>query len=127
MVRSIRKAIGRSSGAPLDAIDQVLEMARMDAARRRRQAEPERRDELLELDHAHRIGRLVHAVERRHALAFEVRRHRLVGQQHELLDEAVRHVPLGGDDRGNGAVGIDHDLAPRAGRSQSSRAGGGGR
>ena len=36
--------------------------------------------------------------------------HRLVRQQHELLDQPVRHVPLGADDALDEAVGVEHDL-----------------
>jgi hypothetical protein len=45
-----------------------------------------------------RVGSLVHAEERRHVVVVEMLRDRLVGEQHELLDDPVRDVPLGGDD-----------------------------
>ena len=52
---------------------------------------------------------LVHAVERRRGLLLQIRRDRLVGEEHELLDEAVRDVALQGDDRLDlAALGHDH-------------------
>ena len=82
----------------VDLLDQLLEVPRLDGVGRRGEAVAERRDELLELLDLERIGRLVDAVERRHVVVVEVLRHRLVGDEHELLDDPVGDAPLGGDD-----------------------------
>ena len=50
------------------------------------------------------------AVQRRHAFALQVRGHRLVGQQHELFDDAVGDVALRGDDGLDGSGVVDDDL-----------------
>ena len=50
------------------------------------------------------------AVEPGHVARVEELRHRLVGEQHELLDDAVRDVPLGGDDRLDPPLLVEHDL-----------------
>ena len=41
----------------------------------------------------------MHAVQRRDAVILEMRGHCFVGQQHELLDDAMRDVTLARDDR----------------------------
>ena len=94
-----------------DAIGELLERTWMHgAACRRVEAMAERLQERLELQQPHRIGRFVHPVQRRHVGAFEVRGHRLVGQQHELLDDPVGDVALRGDDVGDGAILVDDHL-----------------
>ena len=50
------------------------------------------------------------AVERRDVVVVEMLRDGLVGDQHELLDEAVRDVALGGDDRLDHALVVEDDL-----------------
>ncbi len=70
----------------------------MTSVERRAERVAEPADELLELRHLARIGLLVDAVEARAAGCLEVIGHRLVGQQHELFDQPVRDVALGGDD-----------------------------
>ena len=67
-------------------------------------------DELLELLHLQRVGRLVHPVEPGNAARLEELRHRLVGEQHELLDDPVRDVPLRRDDRLDLPRLVEHDL-----------------
>ena len=57
-----------------------------------------------------RVGLLVDAVERRHVVLVEVLRDGLVGEQHELLDEPVRDVALGGDDRFDHPLVVEDDL-----------------
>ena len=59
------------------------------------------------------IRLFVHPVERRHADPLEVRRHGFVGQQHELLDQPMRDVPLGGHDRLDRPCIVEHDLGLR--------------
>ena len=40
----------------------------------------------------------------------EMLRHRLVGEQHELLDQAMGDVALGGEDRRHAAGLVEHQL-----------------
>ena len=63
---------------------------------RERVAEPA--DELLELLHLQRVGLLVHAIQAGRLLLRDELGHRLVREEHELLDQPVRDVALGGDD-----------------------------
>ena len=91
-------------------LDQLLEVARLDGVRRRAEAVAERRDELLELLDLERVGLLVDAVERRHVVVVEVLRDRLVGDQHELLDQPMRDVALGRDDRLDHPLVVEDDL-----------------
>ena len=69
----------------------------------------EARGELLELDHAARVGLLVDAVERGHAEVFEPDGDALVGGEHELLDEAVGPGALGAGDAAHLAVLVELD------------------
>ena len=52
----------------------------------------------------------MHAVEARDVARLQELRHRLVGEQHELLDDPVGDVPLGGDDRLDLSGLVEHDL-----------------
>jgi hypothetical protein len=56
-------------------------------------------------------------MQRRRTVLDQVRGHRFVGQQHELLDDPVRHVALAGHDRLNLAELRQDDLG--LGRSKS--------
>ena len=89
---------------------QRLKMCGSDSGRRRIQREAETGNEGLELLHLPGIRRFVNPIQRRHAGLFQMLRHRLVGQQHELLDHLVRHIPLGCDDVDDQAVGIEDDF-----------------
>jgi hypothetical protein len=104
--RGNRPLLGRA----LHAIDEPLEVHRLERLAAAGEAVAERRDERLELPHLLRVGRLVHAVQRRHTVFHEVRGHRLVGQQHELLDEAVGDVALARHDVVDLTVLAQHDL-----------------
>ena len=66
--------------------------------------------ELLELRHLQDVRLFVNAIEGGRLLRFEVGRHRLVRQEHELLDEPVRHVPPQRDDGFDHAAFVDDDL-----------------
>ena len=66
---------------------------------RRAEAVAEPGDELLELGDLEDVRLFVNAVERRRLLRLEIRGHRLVGEEHELLDQPVRDVALERDDR----------------------------
>ncbi len=94
------------------------------ARRPRRQRIAQRRDELLEDLDLRRIGLFVNAIERRHAALLEMRGDRFVGEQHELLDEPVRDVPLRRDDRLDQARRRRARSATPADRNRSSRGGG---
>ena len=67
------------------------------------------RGHLLELHHALRIGHFVNAVDGGDAGMLQVRRHALVGRQHELLDEAVGDVARRARDAGHGAQFVELD------------------
>src|SRR5258707_1378377 len=54
--------------------------------------------QLLKLENLFRVGLFVHAVQGTDAAAFEVSRDRLIGGQHELLDQAMRDIALAADD-----------------------------
>ncbi len=94
----------------MDLLDQLLEVPRTDGVRRRGEAVAQGRDEFLELLDLERIGRLVDTVERRHVVVVEVLRDRLVRDEHELLDDPVRHTALGGDDLFHHALVVEDDL-----------------
>ena len=50
------------------------------------------------------------AIERRHVVLVEMRGDGLVREQHELFDEPVRDVALGGDDFLDHPLVVEHDL-----------------
>ena len=81
-------------GLAVDPLEQLLEVPRPQRGQRRAEAVAEAGDELLELGDLEDVRLLVDAVERRRLLRLEVRRDRLVGEQHELLDQPVRDVAL---------------------------------
>ena len=95
------RALFRRAANP---IDQLLEMFRPHRASGRAEAVAKRLDELFEFRDLLLVRRLVDAMQRGHPLLDEVFRHRLVRQQHELLDETMRDVALRGDDRFDFAV-----------------------
>ncbi len=116
---------GARDGRAGHAIDELLEVPGPHGAGRRAEGVAERRDEGLEDLDLRRIGGLVDAVDRGHLPPLQFRRDGLVGEQHELLDEAVRVVALGrGDgldlpflvqpDLGLGQVEVDRSPAPAA-------------
>jgi hypothetical protein len=82
----------------LHSVYQFLEVLWPDRVPARGEAVAERRDEHLEVFDLLEIRCLVHAVQRRHVIADQVRRDRLVRQEHELLDDPVRDVALHRDD-----------------------------
>ena len=86
---------------PAHTIDQLLKMFRRQGTPARGKAVAERGDEGFELLDLLGIGRLVHTMQRRDGLPFEMGRHRLVGEQHELFDDAVRDVALARHNRFN--------------------------
>ena len=94
----------------VDLLEQRLEVPRADRVGRRAERVAEARDEGLELLDLQRVGRLVHAVEARNVARLEELGHRLVREQHELLDDPVGDVPLSGDDRLHLAGLVEHDL-----------------
>ena len=75
-------------GLSVDLLEQLLEMARPQRVGRSGQAVAEPRNEFLELRDLEDVGLFVDAVERRRLLRLEERRHGLVGEEHELLDQA---------------------------------------
>ncbi len=97
-------------GPAVNPLEQRLEVVGTDRVRRRAEGVPETRHELLELLHLERVGRLVDPVEPRNAARLEELRHRLVGEQHELLDDPVRDVPLGRDDGLDLSGLVEHHL-----------------
>src|SRR5688500_13222201 len=89
----------------------------------RGKAVAERGDEFLEVLHLLDVRRFVDAVQGGRLVGDEMRRHRLIGEQHELFDEAVRDVAFSGNDRldlpefrqaqlGLGKVEINRAAAP---------------
>ncbi len=60
-----------------------------------------------------RVGPFVDAVERRPSRGGEFPGDALVGQEHELLDDAVGEVALGGDDARHPALGVEPDIGIR--------------
>ena len=84
--------------SPFDLVDQTLEVPRLQGGGRRSQRVAEAADELLELLHLAGVGFLVDPVKARAAVLLEVIRDRLVGQEHELFDDAMRDVALARDD-----------------------------
>jgi len=93
--RGNRTLLGRAA----HAVDQLLEVFRRNRQSRRAETVPKRLDERFELGHLLHVGRLVHPMQRRHDMLDQVSGNGLVGQEHELLDQPVRDVALGGDDR----------------------------
>ena len=87
-----------------------------------RHAVAEGRDQLRELLDPLRVRLLVDAVEGGHAGVGELLRHRLVGGQHELLDDAHAVQALVGDDPGHLARRVRGRAWARAGRSPATRA-----
>ena len=94
----------------MDSLQQRLEVAGPQRVERRGEAVPEARQELLEPGDLERVGFLVDAVQPRHVAGVEELRNRLVGEQHELLDDAVRDVPLARDDLFDPPLLVQHDL-----------------
>jgi hypothetical protein len=99
-------------GLALDPLHESLKVARLHVLGLPGQGIAQRRDELLEDRDLRRVGLFVNAKERRHAMALEMRGHGLIGQQHELLDDPVRDVPLEGDDRFDHALVVGESPAP---------------
>src|SRR5207245_2650523 len=77
---------------------------------RRGETVAESGDELLELRDLQDVRLLVDTVQRRRAGRLEMRGDRLVGEQHELLDQSMRDVPLQRDDRLDDAALVDDDF-----------------
>ena len=90
-----------SSGLPVDLPQDELEVLRADLVQVRGHAVAERGHEVRELLDPLRVGLLVDAVEGGHVGLGEPRRHRLVGGEHELLDDAHAVEPLAGHDAGH--------------------------
>ena len=92
------------------------------AGRRQRHAQriAEAGGDFLKLHHFFRVRPLVDAVQRGHAAALQVRGHCFVGREHELLDDAVRHVALRARDADHAPVLVELDL--RLGKVEINRA-----
>ena len=75
-----------------EAAERLRELRRRHrlGGRERRRLHAELFERVEQLAHLGRVGRLVHAVQRARLLAQQELGHRLVGGQHELLDERVR-------------------------------------
>ena len=97
-------------GRAAHPLDELLEVARRDLRGRLAQAVSERRYELLELVDFERIRLLVDAIERGDVVGIEMCGDGLVGEQHELFDQAMRDVALGGDDLLHHPLVVEHDL-----------------
>ena len=97
----------------LDLAEDELEVLRPDGLEMRGHAVAERGHQLGELLDALGIGLLVDAEERGHAGLGQPGRHRLVGREHELLDEPHAVQPLGGHDAGHLPRGAEHELGLR--------------
>ena len=80
------------------AIDEPLKMFRRDGAALGAKAVPERLDERLEIRHFLQVRRFVHAMQCGNGILDKMPRNRLVREEHELLDQAMRDVALGGND-----------------------------
>jgi hypothetical protein len=61
---------------------------------------------------------LVHAIERRHVVLVEMRGDRLVGQQHELLDEPVGDVAFVRMRASTDSLLVEHELRLLGDRNQ---------
>ena len=111
IVRSIRKAIGFSSGVAAHPLDQLLEVPRRDGVRaaRRGCSRAWRRTPRTPRPSADRAASWMR-YRRRHVVIVEMLRDRLVRHEHELLDDPVRDVALRRDDLLDHALVVEHDL-----------------
>ena len=91
----------------------MLKVRRPERAALRAKAEAQRRDELVELEHLERIGRLVNSIERRHLILLEMLGYGLVGEKHELLDQPMRDVAFVRDDVFDQTFFVEDDLGFR--------------
>ncbi len=66
--------------------------------------------ELLELLDLQRIRILVDAEQAGHTVVVQVLRHRFIGDEHEFLDDPVRHVALERNDRLDHPLVVQNDL-----------------
>ena len=89
--------------------EQPLKVLRPNPVRRRAQTVSECLGELLELGDLLRIGRLVDAIQSGQIGLLQMRRHRFVRHEHELLDDSMRDVALGRDDRLDQPLFIHHE------------------
>ena len=89
-------------------LEEPLKVSRARRGPRGAQAEAERRDELLEFRDLERVGGFVNAIQGRNLVTLEVSCHGLVRHEHELFDDPVGDVPLGGNDLLD-EPGIVHD------------------
>ena len=110
MVRSIRNAIGFSSGVPRMRSTSFWKCFGWTSSGPAPEAVPECPDELLELRHFEWIRFFVDAVQRRHFLIGQVLRHSLVGDEHELFDDPMGDVPLECNDLCHHAFVVEDDL-----------------
>ena len=95
------------------AIDELLKVLRAERMSLSRETVAERRNELLEVRYLLDVRRLMNAVERGHSVRGQVRRHRFVGQQHELFDQTMGDVTLGRKDRLNLSMVGEDDVRLR--------------
>ena len=65
--------------------------------------------ELFEFKDFLRVWLFMNAVQRRNAARFEIFRHCLIGNQHKLLDQAMRNIPLTPDDSGHLPFGVKRE------------------
>ena len=107
MVRSIRNAIGFSSGLPWMRSSSFWK-SRGRWPRRRAKAVAEPRNELLELLHLQDVRLLMDTIEAGAACAFQVGRDGLVRKQHEFLDQPVSDVAFERNDVFDPALVHDH-------------------
>ena len=68
---------------------------------------------LLEVEHALAIGLFVDAIQRRHFSRLDMARDSFVSRQHELFDDAMRHVTVASGDAGHLARQVQHNVALR--------------
>ena len=104
---------GPFDGGARHAVDELLEVPRPHGAAGRPEGVAERGDEGVEDLDLRRVGRLVDAVDGGHAASLEFRRDSLVGEQHELFDQAVRVVALRGGDGLDLPLVVEPDLGLR--------------
>src|SRR5262245_21704085 len=94
----------------MDTVKQFLKVPGCHVFERSRETITKARDELLETSDLEDVRRLVYPIERRRGLLVEIGGNRLVCEEHEFLDQPVRHVSFEGRDRLDASGVIDDDL-----------------
>ena len=108
------------SGRPSTAFTTAWKAAGVGAAALEAEPEAEALEEAREVVHANGVRRLVHAMQGGEPPAHQLARDRLVGGEHALLDQAMRHVALGAGDLLGTAAQVEEDL--RLGQVEVDRA-----